>query len=958
MSIKYLTVHVTICLVLIMGCILSCSAYARDGLVAHYTFEEGPSKVVKDWSGKGNDGKIAGDVTYVKLGEGKGYALRFHTGEAHVDCGKKPSLDLRNAVTLELWFHPETSIRKGEGGVVGKVMGSYCMSYSGKCWFYVPSSPNYTSTAALTLSWHHVVATFDGADIKMYLDGKLQGIRKSKVKKLPLGENFYLRYPATYLNVEPEYKCMMDEVRVYNRALSEEEVVAHYRQEAKATGRHDVTWFDKVKLTPHTFPMSSTVVVGADFAGMDLHSPGSTLNIEFRHAASGMVVARHEAPVKVKPCDRAGEKTAIRLEFKELARLGVANWTLNVKDFLPGDYAIRAAVTSKNAKPIGIPSSIGLKLPLGRPDWIKAYDSAKILNNLVAELLNVKTSQAEAHKEYTFRNPRNGWVFISSTASVQGTDKVVVSIDSTAEERAVIVHTKDKDEKNLEAMRHLPAGTHKLYVRCERSARHTALIVRAIPELMVAGLGYHQLPFLRSFGHYNAEHLQRVGILDNINVIVERTAVAENASYVKAWRSQGKKLVVRYGMWPLWQKRATAQETFKAWTECRGLASNDYDGIIVDEFSGFGHGGVGSYPLYSEAIKRIAQDPKFKAKVFYPYCIPMYYGNFSMSFLKTVLDSGYKWAEEKYLVEQATEDAARDYMDLRLKQNLLRYHKTFPGCARHMITTLGFMSAPPETLNINPAADFKVYMDMQMHLLSNDPLFFGLYGIQWYHNGYVDEEDLRWSAKLFRHYGIEGRKERLTSDPYTLPHIRNPDFDQGGTGWTLYPAEEGSISVVQSAGYGILQTRCRGGNEQAGNNFLLTRRSAKAPNRFVQKIRKLTPGRHYSLKMFTADYDELKKGKSTQSKHHINIKIDGIELIPENRFHELFASGRAGHVYGLFRDGNHLYITYHRLVFRAKGTEAQLTISDWERQEEPGGQIGQRLMHNFIEVQPYLEHPN
>ena len=92
-----------------------------------------------------------------------------------------------------------------------------------------------------------------------------------------------------------------------------------------------------------------------------------------------------------------------------------------------------------------------------------------------------------------------------------------------------------------------------------------------------------------------------------------------------------------------------------------------------------------------------------------------------------------------------------------------------------------------------------------------------------------------------------------------MPHIENPDFDQGDAGWTLQPAEEGSISVAHAIGLGILQTRCRGGNEQAGDNFLMTRRSAKGPNRFSQTIKKLTPGRQYSVKMFTADYDEMKR---------------------------------------------------------------------------------------------------
>ena len=107
--------------------------------------------------------------------------------------------------------------------------------------------------------------------------------------------------------------------------------------------------------------------------------------------------------------------------------------------------------------------------------------------------------------------------------------------------------------------------------------------------------------------------------------------------------------------------------------------------------------------------------------------------------------------------------------------------------------------------------------------------------------------------------------------------------------------------------------------------------------------------------MFTADYDELKKGKSTQNPHHINIHIDGVDLMPEYRFDQLFPSSLAGHIYGPFTRENPLYITYHRIVFRSKSSEARLTVSDWKHDRDPGGPIGRQLMHNFIEVQPYFD---
>ena len=72
-------------------------------------------------------------------------------------------------------------------------------------------------------------------------------------------------------------------------------------------------------------------------------------------------------------------------------------------------------------------------------------------------------------------------------------------------------------------------------------------------------------------------------------------------------------------------------------------------------------------------------------------------------------------------------------------------------------------------------------------------------------------------------------------------------------------------------------------------------------------------------------------------------------------FHQLFPSSLAGHIYGPFTRDNPLYITYHRVVFRPQHSEAQLTISDWKHDTDPGGPIGRQLMYNFIEVQPYFD---
>jgi hypothetical protein len=152
------------------------------------------------------------------------------------------------------------------------------------------------------------------------------------------------------------------------------------------------------------------------------------------------------------------------------------------------------------------------------------------------------------------------------------------------------------------------------------------------------------------------------------------------------------------------------------------------------------------------------------------------------------------------------------------------------------------------------------------------------------------------------------------------------------------------------------------------------KRNAKAPNRFSQQIKALKPGRLYSLKLLVADHQELLQGKSVKEKHPVGIQIDNAALVPYKSFQEIYGSIIS---HEKFKSSeNPLWSTYYFLVFRAGAETATLTISDWVSDEpspwpsewglqfdiaewtkpgKPGGPIGQELMYNFIEVQPYLE---
>ena len=317
-------------------------------------------------------------------------------------------------------------------------------------------------------------------------------------------------------------------------------------------------------------------------------------------------------------------------------------------------------------------------------------------------------------------------------------------------------------------------------------------------------------------------------------------------------------------------------------------------------------------------------------------------------FGRELMRLGDRFSLERYLPEQTTESEAELYLLKHLQHTHRIQRKNLPGIEKHLVICLGYLSDPPETLNRNPGVNYKVFMDMQFQHLATDPTFWGLYGIQEYLCSYADEEVLRWAHRLFRHYCIEGNRNRLSSDPYILPHLENPDFADGLEGWDTQPVGDGSIEVKQMEGFSWLQGRYPRTSE--GDQFLWMKRSAQRPNIVRQTVKNLQPGRLYLLKLFSADLQQLDK----KQKLAISVKLDNVNLIKENCFQFVYPSCYS-HELGPYNREHPAWINYHRILFRPHHNTAVLNISDWVSQSEHGGPVGQESVCNFIEIQPYFE---
>lgn len=219
---------------------LASSAFgdAEEHLVAHFPLDEGQGRIAHDVAANANHGEIHG-ATWIKVGEG--YALSFDGEDDYVKCGRPAALDLRDEVTLSAWVMPEET-PEGEVGIAGKHFSSYLLTYyrNRKTYWYIGSGANNVSEQLPPGSWSHVAGAFDGATLRLYVNGEPAGQRNSTFREAPAGRGFFIGCaiadPAADDPAHPGsgfFKGLIADVRVYSRALSAGEIRAQYAKDNK-----------------------------------------------------------------------------------------------------------------------------------------------------------------------------------------------------------------------------------------------------------------------------------------------------------------------------------------------------------------------------------------------------------------------------------------------------------------------------------------------------------------------------------------------------------------------------------------------------------------------------------------------------------------------------------------------------------------------------------------------------
>lgn len=198
-------------------------------LVAAYGFEEGSGATVADGSSNGNSGTVSG-ATWTTAGK-YGKALSFNGVNALVVIPYSNSLNVNNAMTESAWVYP-TASKTGWTTVLHRETDAYYLHASSPDGAMVPAAGGIFSgtesygaaTGALPLNtWTYLAATYDGTNLKVYVNGVLSstkaisGTIQNNSNPLRIGGNVpYGQF----------FEGRIDDVRVYNRALSLSEIQA------------------------------------------------------------------------------------------------------------------------------------------------------------------------------------------------------------------------------------------------------------------------------------------------------------------------------------------------------------------------------------------------------------------------------------------------------------------------------------------------------------------------------------------------------------------------------------------------------------------------------------------------------------------------------------------------------------------------------------------------------------
>ncbi|MDD5627058.1 MAG: LamG domain-containing protein [Patescibacteria group bacterium] len=219
----------------------------NKGLVGYWDMDQMTGTTATDKSGNGNTGTLtsgplwAQGVQPFQGGKIGGGALQFDGTDDYVGVTRNANLEPASAFSIETWVKV-SAFQDSEWNtsqIISKYGGNYkgyilSLNKVGSSWYFyfttcTPSTCYGTSqpTQAVSLGqWYHLVAVFqNGSPNLMYVNGVLVGQSANAAITHDTAQNLFIGKAGWYSSF---FNGTIDDVRVYNRALSPAEIRYHY----------------------------------------------------------------------------------------------------------------------------------------------------------------------------------------------------------------------------------------------------------------------------------------------------------------------------------------------------------------------------------------------------------------------------------------------------------------------------------------------------------------------------------------------------------------------------------------------------------------------------------------------------------------------------------------------------------------------------------------------------------
>ncbi len=203
----------------------------NKGLVGYWDMDEGKGLVANDKSGNGNKGTLINGPRWV---EGKnGGAVQFDGINDYFLTGNSPVFSVES-VAIEAWVKVKNLTPRPS--LVGNTSTGYWMflGTNGSMYMYLNTNEGWhgagtSATYTWTDGWHHIVQQYDSntQTVKYYRDGVNVYTNTSGTTGKINSSLGGIRFGTENGNY---FNGLLDDVRIYNRALSPEEVRYHYNQ--------------------------------------------------------------------------------------------------------------------------------------------------------------------------------------------------------------------------------------------------------------------------------------------------------------------------------------------------------------------------------------------------------------------------------------------------------------------------------------------------------------------------------------------------------------------------------------------------------------------------------------------------------------------------------------------------------------------------------------------------------